>query len=45
MKNNYKYILMLALLMFAAFLISETSTPPVLIEATPSSNEYFPINI
>jgi len=45
MKNNYKYILMLALLIFAVFLISETSTSPVLIDTKPSSNEYFPVNI
>ena len=45
MKNNYKYILMLILLIFTAFLISESIISPALIQAKPSSNEYFPINI
>lgn len=31
--------------MFGVFLISETNTSPSLIEAKPSSNEYFPTNI
>jgi hypothetical protein len=45
MKKNYKYILVSLVLMLTLFLISETVISQPVIEAGPSSNEYFPTNI
>tara|TARA_B100001093_G_scaffold170558_1_gene163468 strand:+ start:83 stop:220 length:138 start_codon:yes stop_codon:yes gene_type:complete len=45
MKNSYKYILILLVLIMAVFLIPEKVISQSIIEAKPSSNEYFPTNI
>ena len=45
MNNNYKYILILLVLIMVVFLIPEKVISQLIIEANPSSNEYFPTNI
>ncbi|MDA0900372.1 MAG: hypothetical protein O3B35_05015 [Proteobacteria bacterium] len=45
MKKNYKYFLVFLLLILTLFLFSETVISQPVIEARPSSNEYFPTNI
>lgn len=45
MNDMKKYILLLIVLMFGLFLISETVVSQSVIEAKPSGNEYFPTNI
>ena len=45
MKSNFKYNFILIILTLAVFLISEKVISQSVIEAKPSSNEYFPTNI
>jgi len=45
MKNSYKYILILLVLSIAVFLMPKKVISQSIIEAKPSSNEYFPTNI